>query len=224
MRKTNIALVVAVVMASPFALADEDNTQNANNVDVLVQDSFNKDATYDFDKSKSEYADIDGSGNVDIDKSYTSEYSKSKEVDYSGNQDNDLLYMSDIGNDESVVKTDNSDNSHMYYDNSQWDASKAVDIDIDIDHYLAESKLEGDVMGASVTYGGACCSEHGDKGYRGRGGSSEGSDSVVKVEQMNSMNDSFGGASGINIAGQNVGNNSLVQQTTSTNAALVGSQ
>ena len=39
------------------------------------------------------------------------------------------------------------------------------------------------------------------------------------VTHSNDMSGAFSGASGINIAGQNAGNNSLVQQSASTNAA-----
>ncbi|MCW8328570.1 hypothetical protein MD588_07090 [Photobacterium sp. SDRW27] len=141
---------------------------------------------------------IDGSGNL----YYTAdaEFNKNKTV-----------YISNVGNsDNDILKLDNVGNTYKKYveDNSVHDWSVDFELDKEINNYLAESKLHGYVMDNTVTYGGACC--------KGRGGSS-----VVEVHHSNEMLDSFSGAAGINVSAQNVGNNSMVQQASSTNAALV---
>ncbi|NAW66542.1 hypothetical protein CAG71_09665 [Photobacterium halotolerans] len=151
---------------------------------------------------------IEGSFNDTVDKSLTVDVSKSKEIDYSFNEDNDDLYMRDIGNDKSKTIKDNSDNS--------WVVKKVSDVEIDktfkksysMDKVLADSEIDGEVIKNEVTYGGACC---------------DGKAGTVEVEHFNTMANSFGDASGISIAGQNAGNNSMVQQSTSTNATLSGS-
>ncbi|UTV29760.1 hypothetical protein [Photobacterium atrarenae] len=141
---------------------------------------------------------IEGSGNLSVYKN--AEFSKTKNIYKSnvGNTDDDKLILKDVGN---------------YYKNTkeinkEVDASFTKKFSKEVEKYLAESKLYGDVMDASVTYGGACC---------------KGNPSTVVVDHENSMYRAFGDSSGISMAGQNVGNNSMVQQTTSTNAALVGS-
>ncbi|MGF1684518.1 hypothetical protein [Photobacterium minamisatsumaniensis] len=184
MRKTKIMLLAAII-ASPMALANDYG--------------YDYDYGYGYGDSYDDSYTIDGSGNKDakIDIEVSNSYKKT--IDYSGNTDDDLLVMKNVGNTYEVKDVDNS----------QWDASKDVDIDKEINTYLAESTLYGTVMDTAVTYGGACCK-------KGQG-------STLEVDHVNRMGGAFQSASGINIAGQNVGNNSLVQQTTSTNAALVGS-
>lgn len=191
MRKTNIALLVAVVTVSPIVLADGYDSHSSSGDDVVIE----------------------GSGNYVSKSSYDLEVNKTATIKNVGNTDDDLVYLNDVGNDKSTVMKDNSDWSQSYTDNSTLDASQTWDVDIYIDDYLASSYLSGEVMDASVTYGGACCGDH-----EGGNGSTN-----VEVNQTNTMHDAFGSASGINIAGQNVGNNSLVQQTTNTNAILAGS-
>lgn len=179
MRKSNVLLLAAII-ASPMAFAN--GYPDADN--------------------------IEGSFNDTVDKTLTVDVSKSKEIDYSFNEDNDYLYMKDIGNDKSKTIKDNSDNS--------WVVKKVSDVEIDktfkksysMDKVLAESEIDGEVIGNEVTYGGVCCG--------GKAG-------TVDVEHYNTMVNSFGDASGISIAGQNAGNNSMVQQSTSTNATLSGS-
>lgn len=179
MRKCNLMLVAALV-ASPLALADGYN------------------GGYGYGSDHDGDITIEGSKNLSVYKS--AEFSKEKNITKKnvGNTDNDKLYLKDVGN---------------YYKNTK-EINKEVDnsytkkFSKDMEKYLAESKLYGDVMDANVTYGGACC---------------KGSPTEVVVDHENTMYRAFGDSSGISMAGQNVGNNSMVQQTTSTNAALVGS-
>ncbi|PSW05172.1 hypothetical protein [Photobacterium lipolyticum] len=198
MRKTNITLLVAAIMVSPLALAnyngggwssgDTENNTNVDNLDVSATNMFNTKV----------YVDKEDSFNHDA------------TIDDSFKSSDDFMLMKDIGNTDKDVEIEDSFNTAVLEDNSVWNKSKTYSTDIDIDKYLAESELEGEVTDSEVTYGGACCdSKYGDSGS-------------VHVYQTNTMNGAFGGASGINVAGQNVGNNSLVQQTASTNAALVG--
>ena len=141
---------------------------------------------------------IEGSFNdtktLNVDASVNKTYTE----DYVGNKDNDKLMMYNVGNTYDVDLEDNSQNdwSEISKGHHEWD------------ELLAESMIDGAVMGNTVTYGGACC--------QGKAGD-------VYVDHANTMHSGYQAASGINIAGQNVGNNSMVQQTTSTNAALVGS-
>lgn len=141
---------------------------------------------------------IEGSGNLDVTKDKSFTYEKDLYVNKEVNKDNDVLILKGVGNVYKDIKEYN-----QVYENSY-----EKDLDFELNKYLAESKLYGHVMDAEVTYGGACCKRN---------------PTDITVMQTNDMNRSFGGASGINVAGQNVGNNSLVQQTSSTNAALVGS-
>jgi hypothetical protein len=153
---------------------------------------------------------ITNTGNVEYND--TTDYTDESNTDiyYSKTTDDDTLTMKNIGNDRSVWKQDNSDNSiNSTYDTTM-DYTESWDVNVEIDTYMSAAELDGAVMGSKVTYGGACC----DSGGSGAGGD-------FTVNQTNSMSSSFGDSSGINIAGQNVGNNALVQQTTSTNAALV---
>ncbi|PSU44939.1 hypothetical protein C9J12_25035 [Photobacterium frigidiphilum] len=207
MRKSNIALLVAVVFASPFALAV---TQDSGNTVKVIEESYNTDV--DVDKVDSHDKDIyvTNVGNTEYNDTvdYTDE--TNTEIDKSSTYDNDTLTLKNIGNDRSVWKQDNSDNSMNSTYDTTMDYTESWDVNIEIDTYMSAAELDGAVMGSKVTYGGACCDS---------GGSGEGGD--FTVNQTNSMSSSFGDSSGINIAGQNVGNNALVQQTTSTNAALV---
>lgn len=151
---------------------------------------------------------IDGSFNDTVNKTLTVDVDKNKEIDYSFNEDNDTLYMRDIGNDKSKRIKDNSDNSWRVkvVDNSTYE--KTFKLDVEINKVLAKSELDGEVIRNEVTYGGACC---------------DGKSGDVSVEHFNTMTDSFVDASGINVAAQNAGNNSMVQQSTSTNATLSAS-
>ncbi|MDX1302189.1 hypothetical protein [Photobacterium sp.] len=199
MRKTNTALLVAAIMVSPLALAnggggmypsggDTESNTNVGNLDYSATDMFNTD----------KYVDKEGS------------YNQETVIDDSFKSSDDSMLMNDIGNEYVDVEIEGSYNSDLLEDNSVWNKSKTYSMDVEIEKYLAESELEGEVTDSEVTYGGACC----DSKY--------GSSDSVHVYQTNTMSGAFGGASGINVAGQNVGNNSLVQQTASTNAALVG--
>jgi len=185
MRKTNVALLVAAVMVSPLALATGD-------LDVSATDVLNTDVT--------------------IDK--TDSFNRTATVDDSFKTDDDFMLMEDIGNKDVDVDIDGSFNDILLKDNSTYDESQTYSIDIDINEYLAETELEGEIEDSTVTYGGACCDDN-KYGHDSNSG-------YVEVYQTNTMSGAFGGASGINVAGQNVGNNALVQQTASTNAALVG--
>ncbi|QUJ70057.1 hypothetical protein KDD30_18060 (plasmid) [Photobacterium sp. GJ3] len=151
---------------------------------------------------------IDGSFNDTINKTLTVDVKKSKEIDYSFNQDNDSLYMKDIGNDKSIRLKDNSDNSWKMKKSIDYKYDKTFKLNVELNKVLAKSELDGEVIRNEVTYGGACC--------KGKSGD-------VEVEHFNTMANSFGDASGINVAAQNAGNNSMVQQSTSTNATLSAS-
>ncbi|MBC7006786.1 hypothetical protein BIZ37_30025, partial [Photobacterium sp. BZF1] len=142
---------------------------------------------------------IEGSFNDTVVLNAEANLNKTYTEDYVGNKDNDKLIMKNVGNSHEVTLEDNSENDWSIKEKGhhEWD------------ELLAESMVDGAVMGNTVTYGGACC-----KGSAG---------TDVMVEHTNTMHVGYQNASGINIAGQNVGNNSMVQQTTSTNAALVGS-
>ncbi|GAB3522803.1 hypothetical protein [Photobacterium alginatilyticum] len=178
MRKNNIMLIAALV-ASPMALADD------------------HDSGYGYYGHDGDIT-IEDSGNLDVTKDVELTATKDLYIGNVGNKDNDVLELKDVGNLYKVTETYNKD----------IDNSLEKELDVEINTYLADSKLYGHIMDAEVTYGGACC--------KGKNGSD------VTVMQTNSMNRAFGDASGISIAGQNVGNNSMVQQTTATNAALVG--
>ncbi len=256
MRKTNLALLVAVLVSSPLALADghqggyddsgsDGGYQGGGDYDdgygggpVAAGDVTNKNDV------GNEIYTIDNSGNYDKTVTYTSSHDKdlsvkdsfnydahydakhtvdhSYTVKDSYNQDNDALLMHNIDNDRSHRYTDNSDNSKHWEDNSTHDYSQDWHIDMDTNHFVSKAELDGSVAQSSVKYGGGCCdSGYGERGGRyGSGGSGGGGMSEVMVTQSNEMNNSFAGASGINMAGQNAGNNSLVQQSASTNAIL----
>jgi len=207
MRKSNIALLVAVAFASPLALAV---TQNSGNEVVVIEESYNTDIdVYKVDNhNKDVYVTNSGNNEYNETVDYTDE--SNTEIEYSKTTDDDTLTIKNIGNDRSTWKQDNSDNSIQSTYDTTMDYSEHWDVNVEIDTYMSAAELDGAVMGSNVTYGGACC----DSGDSGSGGD-------FTVNQTNSMSNSFGDASGISIAGQNVGNNALVQQTTSTNAALV---
>lgn len=193
MRKTNLALFVAVVVSSPIALADGGYGGHDDDGSITVTDSFN-------DK----YIDKD-----------TVTINKDLKVKDSFNSDDDKLILHDVKNDKSYKYTDNSDHSSEWTDNSTTDYSQDWQVDIEKNYFVADSYLDGSVTYSDVTYGGG-----------GAGGGHHGGDSLtpntVMVTQSNDMTNAFSGASGINMAAQNAGNNSLVQQSASTNAILSG--
>ncbi|MDV5170316.1 hypothetical protein [Photobacterium rosenbergii] len=152
---------------------------------------------------------VSDSFNKTIDKTLTLDVDKEYTVDHKYYSDDDTLYMKDVNNKYNKEWIDNSVFEHT----SNFELSEMHTYNI------ATSKLDGHVGYASVEYGGACC----DKGGYGKGYGYGSSDpSSLMVTQSNDMTGAFSGASGINIAGQNAGNNSLVQQSASTNAALAG--
>ena len=171
-------MLLAAIIASPMAFADG----------------------YDYGYG---YDDID---DVKIEDSFNKELTLNADATikktytdtYYADKDDDKLIMKHVGNTYEKVYKDESE--------TKFELDKKVTIEVE--KYLAKSKIDGHVMGTSVTYGGACC---------------KGTSPDVVVNQTNNMHSGYTMASGINIAGQNVGNNSMVQQTTSTNAALVGS-
>ncbi|MGR2769221.1 hypothetical protein ACUYOF_17115 [Photobacterium ganghwense] len=195
MRKTHIALLVAVV-ASPLALA---NTYYDPYNPYGGYDSSDKTVSDSYNKS------LDASLYVDVNKEYN--------IEKTYKSDNDTLKMYDVNNTYKKTWTDNS--SHDY--------SQDWNINLEYNDVQAVSHLDGAVTYSEVTYGGACCdSGHGYGSYGGGYGGGYGSGSTLTVNHTNDMSGAFGGASGINIAGQNAGNNSLVQQSASTNAMLAG--
>ncbi|MEL6114769.1 hypothetical protein P0Y67_06110 [Photobacterium sp. SP02] len=221
MRKSNLALLVAVVVASPLALAS----------------GYPQAPTYGgggYGGHNGGYDDNDSSivdsYNDDITKTATLTYDSDKTITDSFNEDNDHLIMKDINNDKSFKYTDNSDNSKKFHFESNYKHTETWKIDVDENFYMAKSDLKGEVIGNDVTYGGACCDDkdwghgggYGNRGY-GHGGSNGGGDAgSLTVTHINDMTGAFAGASGISLAGQNAGNNSLVQQSASTNAVLLG--
>lgn len=195
MRKTHIALLVAVV-SSPLALANDYDPYNPYNPYNPYDDGNDKTITDSFND------DLDKTLTLDVDKEYT--------IKDSYNQDNDTLKMKNVNNSYSEEWTDNSMN----------DYSQDIDITELQTYHVAKSELHGYVTYSEVEYGGACC-EHSYDPYGGYGYGSS-SPSSLTVKHSNDMTGAFSGASGINIAGQNAGNNSLVQQSASTNAVLAG--
>lgn len=218
MRKSNLALLVAVLVASPLALASGypqqpqapsygGNHGGYDDNDATIVDSYNDDIT----------------------KEATITYDSDKTITDSFNEDNDHLTMKDINNDKSFKYTDNSDNSKKFYYESNYNHSETWKIDIDKNFYMAKSDLDGEVIKNDVSYGGACCNDRSGHGGYGdsysRGGNQSGGYGDVgslTVTHVNEMSGSFTNASGINLAGQNAGNNSLIQQSASTNAVLLG--
>ncbi|PSW21908.1 hypothetical protein C9I98_01175 [Photobacterium sanctipauli] len=190
MRKTSIALFIAVV-ASPVALANSYyNPYGYDDKENTISDSFNK--------------------TLDADLYVTKNNEYTKKVSYS--DDSDKLLMYDVNN------TD----EHKYIDNSMHDYSQDWDVTIKDTYNVASSYLDGMVTYSKVEYGAGCCG--GGHGYYGKGGHgySSSDPSMLTVNHTNDMSGAFSGASGVNLAGQNAGNNSLLQQTASTNATLAG--
>lgn len=177
--RKNKIMLIAALVASPLALADD------------------YDSSYDYGYDGD--ITIEDSGNLDVTKDVELTVTKDFYKSNVGNKDNDTLELKNVGNVYKEITEINKD----------VDNSLKKELDVEINTYLADSKLYGHVMDAEVTYGGACCKGHSNP-------------TDVTVVQTNNMNRAFGDASGINVAGQNVGNNSMVQQTSATNAALVG--
>ena len=196
MRKTHIALLVAVV-SSPLALANDYQDPYYNPYYPSYDDGNDKTITDSYN------TDLDKTLSLDVDKEYA--------ITDSYNEDNDTLKMNDVNNSYSKEWTDNSMN----------DYSQDIDITELQTYHVAKSELHGYVTYSDVEYGGACC-EHSYDPYGGYGGYGSGDAASLTVKHSNDMTGAFSGASGINIAGQNAGNNSLVQQSASTNAVLAG--
>ncbi|WP_036798997.1 hypothetical protein [Photobacterium marinum] len=202
MRKTSIALLVAVV-SSPLALANSDPYgYDYDPYSDTGSDSYGYDDGYDDDGIV-----VKDSFNKDIDKTLTVSYDKDVTVKDSYNEDNDYMSLYDVNNKD----------IYEFTDNSKYNNSKEFSIHIEENYYMAKSKLDGAVTYSEVTYGAGCCDGYGyDHGY------GDPVESSLTVTQTNTMQDAFTSASGINIAGQNAGNNSLVQQSASTNAMITG--
>ena len=152
--------------------------------------------------------EVSDSFNKTIDKTLTLDVDKEYTVEHKYYSDDDTLKMKDVNNSYTKEWIDNS----VYEHSSNFELSQMHTFNV------AKSRLDGHVGYATVEYGGACCDKGHGKGY-GYGSSDP---SMLTVTQTNDMTGAFSGASGINIAGQNAGNNSLVQQSASTNAALAG--
>lgn len=236
MRKTNLALLVAIVVSSPMAFAYDGGgytqqdpvSSGNNNTDVYKDNVGNKDITYTSEDSHDLKLDVDDSfnyeSNYDSTKDIETNYTKNVSHDY----DNDTLRMKNINNDESYYNQDNSDNSTVWKETLNVTEDISWDVNLEENHYVSTSYLSGYVTDNEVTYGGACCDGDGDSGGYGHRGGYNGHDDDggmggdFFVDQSNSMMDSFNGSSGISMAGQNAGNNSMLQQSASTNAVLVG--
>ena len=143
--------------------------------------------------------DIDKSANFSLEKDITIEEYERVAVENVGNRDNDALVMWGVGN------TYTKDIDIM----TKQEETYEFDMDTEIDLYLAKSELEAGVMLNAVDYSAAgvdCCTS---------------AVSTTIVSHENIMEGSFAGASGVSETAQNVGNNSMVQQASSTNAAHV---
>lgn len=197
MRKTHIALLVAVFSA-PVAMAADYQYYTPGDTGSSGYDS-----GYGYDDGKD--IAVTDSFNKDIDKTLTVNYDKDVQVKDSYNYDDDYLSLYNVNNTKKFE----------YTDNSVHDYSQDWDIDIELNKYIASSYLDGSVTYNKVDYNaGGCCAY--DYGY---GYPSEASNFTVKHENM--MDGAFVGASGINVAAQNAGNNSLIQQSASTNAQVL---
>ncbi|MCQ1059186.1 hypothetical protein LRP52_21860 [Photobacterium sp. ZSDE20] len=184
--------LLVAVVSSPLALAND------------YQQPYNPYyPSYDDGNDKT----ITDSYNDDIDKTLTLDVDKEYSVDHKYYSDDDTLKMKNVNNTYKKEWTDNSLN----------DYSTEIDIKELHTYHVAKSELHGYVTYSEVEYGGGdCCGGKGGYGY----GPSQAS--TLTVNHTNDMSGAFVGASGINIAGQNAGNNSLVQQSASTNAVLAG--
>lgn len=230
MRKTNLALLVAVVVSSPIALANYYPPAPVNsgndNTDIYKNDVGNKDIDIDKEDSHDLYVDVDDSFNHEsnYDTTTDTETNYTKNVSYSS--DDDTLRMKNVNNDESYYNQNNSDNSTVWKDTLNVTEDISWDVNIEKNDYVSTSYLSGYVTDNSVSYGRGCCDSDGSGGYGGYGGGYNDDDGGMGgdffVDQSNSMMDSFNGSSGISMAGQNAGNNSMLQQSASTNAVLVG--
>ncbi|MGF1724667.1 hypothetical protein [Photobacterium nomapromontoriensis] len=153
---------------------------------------------------------VSDSFNKTLDANLTKSYDKNVDIKDSYNQDNDKLIMRNVNN------TD----KHEFIDNSTHDYSQDLHLSIEDNYNMAQSSLDGAVTYSEVSYGsGDCCGGGYGGGYGGYGPQAP---SSLTVNHHNDMSGAFAGASGINMAGQNAGNNSLVQQSASTNAMLAG--
>ena len=186
MRKTHIALLVAVV-CSPLALAGDPN--------------------HTFPWEEPAAAPAEG---VDVDASATESFNKKIDIDVHDLEKKEVL-VKDSFNDDSdfmLLKDVNNKYKFKYEEAHKATLTETVDIDFDMDVFVAWSDLEGGVMGNRVNYNAGaelCC-------YAVPG--------TVEVYHGNYINGAFVDAHGINLAAQNAGNNSLIQQSASTNAAL----
>jgi hypothetical protein len=238
MRKTNLALLVAIVVSSPAVFAYGGGggynppaapvSSGNDNTDIYKDDVGNKDITYTSEDSHDLNLDVDDSFNHEsnYDTTTNTETNYTKKMTYSS--DDDTLRMKNVNNDESYYNQDNSDNSTVWKETLNVTENVSWDVNLEENHYVSTSYLNGYVTDNKVTYGGACCdsggSGHGG-GHRGGGYNHDddgGMGGDFFVDQSNSMMDSFNGSSGISMAGQNAGNNSMLQQSASTNAVLVG--
>lgn len=162
----------------------------------------------------------DRNSNGGIDDSFNTEDSFNTDLDY--NKTNTT---------NTTNTTTNTSSTNEGNDNSSWDSEmnmnswmfvkkESTDISIDVDTVIAESALSAEVTGNTVSYG-ASSSPASSRGF-GRGHGHDNDDSCcggLTVTHTNSLS-GFDGAAGINVVGQNAGNNSLVQQAISTNASV----
>ncbi|PSW05170.1 hypothetical protein [Photobacterium lipolyticum] len=209
MRKTNIALFVAVVVSSPIAFAsggdwgggsETETNQNVDNTNIVIDDV----------------------ANHKLDYSATDSFNKDLEITGSFKSDDDKLIMTDMNNTDIDKEIEDSYNSLSATDNSKHTYSETFTFTMEKNEFVAESDLEGEVTHSEVTYGAGSGGKYGGHSYGKNYGHGQAAGSELKVTQSNDMSNAFASASGINIAGQNAGNNALVQQSVSTNAILSG--
>ncbi|MGF1759173.1 hypothetical protein L4D76_14780 [Photobacterium sagamiensis] len=207
MRKTNIALLVAVVVSSPIVFASGDwyhpdpTPPPVAEPDIVLNDIANENLAF----------------------TATNSFNKDLKINDSFKTDDDALIMYDMNNTDIDKDTSHSFNTFSAIDNSKDTYTKTFTFTLEKNVFKAESEIEGEIEDSEVTYGGACCDNDNDWGggwYDKSYGGGQSAPSGVMVTQSNDMTNAFKQASGINIAGQNAGNNSLVQQSVSTNAVL----
>ncbi|MDX1302191.1 hypothetical protein [Photobacterium sp.] len=213
MRKSNIALFVAVVVSSPIALASDGHWGGGWGGGSETETNKNVDNTS---------IVIDDVANHKLDYSATDSFNDSLEVTDSYKSDDDTLIMTDMNNSDIEKEIEDSYNSFSATDNSEHTYSETSTSTMEHNEFVAESELEGEVTHSQVTYGGGSDGKYGGHSYGKNHGHGQASVSELKVTQSNDMSNAFASASGINIAGQNAGNNALVQQSVSTNAILSG--